>query len=80
MMLSLLVLACRGRGNNPASATETMQTISPAAAQPAQTDTAEMTQTVNIEDSRSEAEGAGTDMAPPATTTAQPPPKKTKTK
>lgn len=48
------------------------ETISPAAAQPAPTDTAELSQTTGVEDSRSEAEGgtATADTTVPAGTTA----------
>ena len=48
------------------------ETIAPAAAQPAPTDTAELSQTTGVEDSRSEAEGgtATADGTMPAGTTA----------
>ena len=49
-------LACKPR-NEAATTTDETQTISPAAARPGQTGTAEMTQTVELQDGRSEAEG-----------------------
>ena len=49
-------LACKPR-NEAATTTDDTQTISPAAARPGQTGTAEMTQTVELQDGRSEAEG-----------------------
>jgi hypothetical protein len=49
-------LGCKGRGESRARTDET-QTIAPAAARPADTGTAEMTQTVELQDGRSEAEG-----------------------
>jgi hypothetical protein len=52
----LIPLACKQR-NEAATTTDETQTISPAAARPGQTGTAEMTQTVELQDGRSEAEG-----------------------
>ena len=66
-----LALACRRHEGNSAPSAQSTQTIPPAAAQPAPTDTEALTQTVDIEDSRSEAEG-GTAAATPA----KAPPKK----
>ena len=57
---------CRGRES---AATDGTETIAPAKPQPEDTGTDAMTQTVDIEDSRSEAEGASlTQGNPPATT------------
>ncbi len=54
----LLATACERRtGGATNSPGPTTQTIAPAAAQPAPTGTDAMTQTVEVEDSRSEAEG-----------------------
>ena len=73
LLLSMVVLAagCRGRREHPASgANPTTQTVAPAAAQPAPTGTDAMTQTVDVGDGRSEADGGVT------TSTAKPAPKK----
>jgi hypothetical protein len=59
--------ACKGR--NSSAQTPQSETIAPAAAKPAPTGTDAMTQTVDIEDSRSDAEGAGLNQPPPAKTT-----------
>jgi hypothetical protein len=57
VLVALSVGACKGRyGTAQAPQSET---IAPAAAKPAPTGTDAMTQTVDIEDSRSDAEGAG---------------------
>jgi hypothetical protein len=55
--------ACRARAHTPAPGSVTTQTVAPAAAQPAPTGSEAMTQTVNVDDGRSEEEGAiaGTD-------------------
>ena len=58
-LLSLLLAvggACKGRGSNAATTSAT-ETIAPPAPQPAPTGTDSMTQTVDIEDSRSEDDG-----------------------
>jgi hypothetical protein len=79
-ILALLVAlaGCKGRmaGDGGSGHTET---IAPAASKPAPTTPDAMTQTVDIEDSRTEAEGAGTsvDTAASATTTATAVQKKT---
>ena len=83
VIAATLVLAggCKRREH----ATETTETIAPAAPQPAPTGTDAMTQTVDIEDSRSEAEGgaltdtAHTTTTAATTTTAPPPPPPTTT-
>jgi hypothetical protein len=74
--IALLLGACHrretratGTAQNPAT-----QTIAPAEARPAPTGTDAMTQTVEVEDSRSEEDG-GSSAAPPANTTAKPAPK-----
>ena len=59
-LLSAMILttACERRTSGTTnSAQPTTQTIAPAAAQPAPTGTDAMTQTVEVEDSRSEADG-----------------------
>ena len=73
MMLALAAAACH-RGANDSARDQQTQTIAPAAAQPAPNGNDAMTQTVDIEDSRSVAEG-GTATAS-TTTTAAPPAKK----
>ena len=79
-LLSLLLVAgvaCKGRGPNAAK-TSTTETIAPPAPQPAPTGTDAMTQTVDIEDSRSEDDG-GVLTAGPAKTATNPTSAKTKT-
>jgi hypothetical protein len=81
MMAALLVACPRHRsGANDASSAQTA-TIAPAVAQPAPTGTDSMTQTVDIEDSRSEDDGGaitnpqtakGTPAKPPAKPAAAP--------
>jgi hypothetical protein len=65
-----LAAACHRRGADPARGAQTTQTIPPAAAKPAPNDSEALTQTVDVEDSRSEAEGGVTNApakkAPPA--------------
>lgn len=63
----MALAGCRGR--NEASTSSQTNTIAPAVAQPAPTGTDALTQTVNIEDNRSAAEGAGLNE-PQATKTA----------
>ena len=64
-VFALAVAACHRGADDPAHSAQT-QTIPPAAPQPApNTGDSEMTQTVDVEDSRSEAEGTAT-AAPPA--------------
>jgi hypothetical protein len=53
LLCALALAGCRGKEASTGDATET---IAPAAPQPATTET-EMTQTVDVEDSRSEADG-----------------------
>jgi hypothetical protein len=65
LALTVLLLGCPRHGGstkNDPSAAQT-QTIAPAVAQPAPTGTESMTQTVNVDDSRSEEDGA-TSTAP----------------
>jgi hypothetical protein len=56
LLAALALPACRNRETAGGEATET---IEPAAPQPAPTGTDAMTQTVNVEQGRSEAEGGG---------------------
>ena len=65
-----LPLACRGRSETRTVTDET-QTIAPAAGRPSETTTSEMTQTIELQDGRSEAEGGVLTgpNAPPDTTT-----------
>lgn len=66
MSLPLVLTACRGRAGTAAAGGQQTQTIAPAAAKPAPpNDNEALTQTVDIEDSRSEADGAATNLAPP---------------
>ena len=64
----VLPLACKGRTEAAGESAET-QTIPSAAAQPAETGTDAMTQTVELQDGRSEAEG-GVLSSPTSTATA----------
>ncbi len=58
----LVLSSCKTRNHSAAPGIVTTQTVAPAAAQPAPTGTDAMTQTVNVDDGRSEEEGpAGTD-------------------
>ena len=71
--LLLVAGACKGRGSTAATSSAT-ETIAPSAPQPAPTGTDAMTQTVDIEDSRSEDDGGvltsqQTAKTPGATTT-----------
>ena len=72
IVVAVLVLlgGChRNRANGAGSVTKT-ETIAPANAQPAQTGTDALTQTTEIEDSRSEEDGGVTSPATDTTTTA----------
>ncbi len=62
----LLLQNCHKRETSSDAATET---IAPAQPQPAETGSDAMTQTVDIEDSRSEADGASLNKSQPATGT-----------
>jgi hypothetical protein len=69
LLISIVVLAagCRGRRDHLGSGTNpTTQTVAPAAAQPAPTGTDAMTQTVDVEDGRSEEDGGVTTTSAPA--------------
>lgn len=57
LMIALAFTSCQSRREAAGTETVTTQTIAPAAAKPAPTGTDAMTQTVDIEDSRSEEEG-----------------------
>jgi hypothetical protein len=60
MTFLLCVTGCRwGKSSAVSSTAPTTQTIAPAAAQPAVNGTDAVTQTVDIEDGRSEEEGGG---------------------
>ena len=82
MMLTLALAAdgCRGRKSSSATGTaQNTQTIAPAAAQPAVNGGDAVTQTVDVEDGRSEDDGGvltnpQTAKTPGATTTAKPKP------
>jgi hypothetical protein len=77
MTLPLALAACGGRAGDSSKNVQT-QTIAPAAAQPAPNGNDAMTQTVDVEDSRSVAEGGVTTTKPAATKKAPAPPKKKK--
>ncbi len=66
----LAMSSCKARTQKPAPAVTT-QTVAPAAAQPAPTGTDAMTQTVNVDNGRSDDEG-GTAADTSATTTQAP--------
>ena len=55
LLIALAALACNRK--EKAAGTAATETIAPAKPQPVPTDSGDMTQTVDIEDSRSEAEG-----------------------
>ncbi len=75
LTLTSLVAGCERRTvGGPNTPQPTTQTIAPAAAQPAPTGTDAMTQTVELEDSRSEEEG-GVMTKPSAPAKAAPAPK-----
>jgi hypothetical protein len=89
--LLLLVAVAGCKKAEQAGGTAATETISPAQPQPEQTGTGDLTQTVDVEDSRSEAEGAAltdpdhatTDTvttSTTATTTTAPPPPTTTTR
>ena len=65
MIFALAAAACHRGANDPAHNVQT-RTIAPAAAQPAPNGNDAMTQTVDVEDSRSVAEGDTTTAAQPA--------------
>ncbi len=65
LALPLALAACHRRGGDPAHGAQSTETIPPAAAKPAPNDNEALTQTVDVEDGRSEAEG-GTAAAAPA--------------
>jgi hypothetical protein len=57
LSLALFVPACRGRKSSTTSTAPTTQTIAPAAGQPASNGGDAVTQTVDVEDGRSEDDG-----------------------
>jgi hypothetical protein len=68
--LTLALPACRGREKAGAGGEDPTATIAPATPQPEATGTEAMTQTVDVEGGRSEAEGGGlTSPNPPVDTT-----------
>jgi hypothetical protein len=80
ILLTLAVSAfdCRGRKSSSSTGTaQTTQTIAPAAAQPAVNGGDAVTQTVDVEDGRSEDDGGvlTNPQKKPATSTAKPAPK-----
>src|SRR5579872_932131 len=76
-LAALVPFGCARQKNAATSTQPTTQTIAPATAQPAPNGTDPMTQTVDIDDSRSEGEGmTSTASAPPAKTPARPAAKK----
>lgn len=72
--LPLALLACRGREGAAAQGAQTTQTIAPAEAKPAPNDNEALTQTVDVEDNRSEAEGGVLATPQPAAKKAPAPP------
>lgn len=75
LLIALVALSagCRRNEKTPPGGVSKTETIAPAQAQPSPTGTEAMTQTVDIEDSRSEAEGGVLNneaTPPPAATTA----------
>lgn len=80
LTFALFAAGCRGRKSSSANGTaQTTQTIAPAAAQPAVNGGDAVTQTVDVEDGRSEDDGGvltnpQTAKTPGATTTAKPKP------
>ena len=74
MTFVLFAAGCRGRKSSATSTAPTTQTIAPAAGQPAANGGDAVTQTVDIEDGRSEDDG-GVLTNPQKTSTAKPAPK-----
>jgi len=79
LALALSAFDCRGRKSSATGTAQTTQTIAPAAAQPAVNGGDAVTQTVDVEDGRSEEDGGvltnpQTAKTPGATTTAKPKP------
>jgi len=75
-MAALALAACRGRARDPAKVpTAATQTIPPASAKPAPNGSDAMTQTVEVEDSRSVDEGGALADKPGAKLPATPPAK-----
>ena len=64
LLLAALVCAGCARHKSGAASAPTTQTIAPADAQPAPNGTDSMTQTVEVDDSRSESDGMTTATAP----------------
>lgn len=71
LVILMLSFACK-RGHEGSAATQSTETIAPASAKPDTSGTEAMTQTVDIEDSRSEAEADDSHSGPTATATVPP--------
>ena len=76
LLLTPLLCACPGRRGSASDPVAQMQTIAPAVAQPAPTGTDQMTQTVDVEDGRSEDDGGAITNPQKAKTPAAKPPAK----
>lgn len=72
MMLALFAAGCRRKSSSATGTAPTTQTIAPAAGQPGANGGDAVTQTVDIEDGRSEEDG-GVLTNPQKTSTAKPP-------
>jgi hypothetical protein len=77
LMFALAAVGCRGRKSSETGTAQNTQTIAPAAAQPTVNGGDAVTQTVDVEDGRSEDDGGvltnpQTAKTPAATTTAKP--------
>lgn len=76
-LVALLSVSCNRHKTGATASQPTTQTISPAEGQPAPNGSDTMTQTVEVDDSRSEADGmTGTASTPATKTTAKTPAKK----
>lgn len=71
LLIVLLSFACRHEQQG-STATQSTETIAPAAAKPDTSGTDQMTQTVDVEDSRSEAEADNAHSAPTTDTAVRP--------
>jgi hypothetical protein len=69
LLTATLALPACGKRESAAAGGESTETIAPASPQPAPTGTDAMTQTVDVEHGRSEAEGGGLTTAPDTTAT-----------
>jgi hypothetical protein len=80
LLLAAIVCAGCARHKSNAASQPTTQTIAPADAQPAPNGTDPMTQTVEVDDSRSESDGMTTAPSAPAQATKKAPAKAAKKK